>query len=239
MIKAVLFDAIDTLFAAYPDKIGMYLRIIKKDLGFDSDRDKMDRAWNKVLADTEKRARDEIRHHQNIGAWDGFNGRLLKELGYEGDLDESGKKLLFESWCNPDNFVLFPDVLRTLNYLVGENILIGCVSNEREELKEFFRHHQIDEYFDTVVISDEVACEKPNAEIFDIALDSLNLKPDEAMFIGDSIISDYEGAKNAGLLPVLIDRDKKCMDNNITRINYLYDIKSIIEGANQNAYTIT
>jgi FMN phosphatase YigB (HAD superfamily) len=54
--------------------------------------------------------------------------------------------------------------------------------------------------------------------------------PKETIHVGDSLISDYYGAKNAGLQAILIDRDDKIKDNNnITKINSLREIIGFLE----------
>ena len=40
-------------------------------------------------------------------------------------------------------------------------------------------------------------------------MSKLNIKPEEAMFIGDNVEADYEGATNAGIHALLIDRTEK------------------------------
>ena len=54
-------------------------------------------------------------------------------------------------------------------------------------------------FFDAVLISDEAGCAKPDPRIFAIALDALGVSAPEALFVGDSIEHDYEGAQNAGI----------------------------------------
>lgn len=54
-------------------------------------------------------------------------------------------------------------------------------------------------YLDLVIVSDDVGHEKPDPQIFRIALAELELGPREALYVGDSIDPDYHGAKNAGI----------------------------------------
>ena len=50
-----------------------------------------------------------------------------------------------------------------------------------------------------VVISEEAGIAKPDARIFERALEQLDVKPNEALYVGDSISHDYQGCQNAGL----------------------------------------
>ena len=54
-------------------------------------------------------------------------------------------------------------------------------------------------FFDPVLISEEVGVAKPDARIFQIALAALDLRPEDVIYVGDSISHDYQGCQNAGI----------------------------------------
>ncbi|MHA1985202.1 MAG: HAD family hydrolase [Promethearchaeota archaeon] len=60
-------------------------------------------------------------------------------------------------------------------------------------------------YFETIIISSEVGVKKPDPSIFSFALKGTNLKKNEVCYIGDSK-EDLEGARNAKIYPILIQR---------------------------------
>lgn len=73
------------------------------------------------------------------------------------------------------------------------------------------RQHKLKPYFyPHVIISGEVGIEKPDARIFAFALQSTGLSGSEAIYVGDSPQHDTKGAQNAGMVPVLIQRDPQC-----------------------------
>jgi len=61
------------------------------------------------------------------------------------------------------------------------------------------------EYFKYLAISGEIGYKKPDPQIFNITLEKLDLRPQEVVFIGDSN-EDIQGALNAGIKPILIQR---------------------------------
>ena len=67
-------------------------------------------------------------------------------------------------------------------------------------------------FFDVIVISAEVNKRKPSPEIFQKALKSLNVAPSEAVFVGDTLSMDIEGAKNVGMKAILILRRTSATD---------------------------
>ena len=99
--------------------------------------------------------------------------------------------------------VPFADVLPALEALRAEYTL-GVLSNSprsEETLTRLkFRH-----YFDAVVAASE-PWRKPHPEAFRRACRALGIAPSEAVYVGDSLANDVEGALGAGLIPVWVDR---------------------------------
>jgi len=58
---------------------------------------------------------------------------------------------------------------------------------------------------DVIVVSGETGYKKPDPEIFDLALNRTGLSAEEVIFVGDAEV-DVEGSKNAGMIPVLLQR---------------------------------
>jgi putative hydrolase of the HAD superfamily len=58
------------------------------------------------------------------------------------------------------------------------------------------------DYFDAIVISEEVGIEKPYQRIFEVALAQLGVKPENAVMVGNKIDADILGANRAGMKSV-------------------------------------
>lgn len=99
--------------------------------------------------------------------------------------------------------VPFADASPALEALRAEYAL-GVLSNSprsEETLTRLkFRH-----YFDSVVAASE-PWRKPHPEAFRRACRALGIAPSEAVYVGDSLSNDVEGALGAGLIPVWVDR---------------------------------
>ncbi len=99
--------------------------------------------------------------------------------------------------------VPFADASPALEALRAEYAL-GVLSNSprsEETLTRLkFRH-----YFDAVVAASE-PWRKPHPEAFRRACRALGIAPSEAVYVGDSLSNDVEGALGAGLIPVWVDR---------------------------------
>ena len=93
-----------------------------------------------------------------------------------------------------------------LDVLRGQCKLGIVTNNSAAEQKEKLRALGIAEYFDAVVISEAVGVAKPDAKIFSIALQTLGVGAHEAIFIGDNWVNDIDGAINAGMQAVWLNR---------------------------------
>ena len=62
----------------------------------------------------------------------------------------------------------------------------------------------ISKYFNTVIVSHENGWRKPSPHIFKDALERLQVKADEAVYIGDSPLEDIKGALDAGVRAVFV-----------------------------------
>lgn len=108
-------------------------------------------------------------------------------------------------------------------------IKIGLLSNCPSEFGRLRRltmkEDGILHYFYTILLSGEVGHEKPEKEIFEIALNSLGLQdPSGVMHVGDFLGADVIGAQNAGLIPILYDPLRFHPGENVITIQKLSEI---------------
>ena len=96
-------------------------------------------------------------------------------------------------------FCLIPEADRVVKYLAAKYPLT-IISNGFKEVQYYkFEHSGLAPYFTHTLISEEVGINKPQPEIFRIALERNGITADEALMIGDSYTSDIAGAKAAGI----------------------------------------
>lgn len=95
-----------------------------------------------------------------------------------------------------------------LEYLKTYGYKLAVLSNSifsSGTLKKYLDKFGILSYFDEVVSSADIGYRKPSKEAFNAVLDRLGVKAnDNIYFIGNKADKDYDGAKSAGLTPVLI-----------------------------------
>ena len=84
---------------------------------------------------------------------------------------------------------------------VSTKYKVGLISNftHAPVIHKSLRKIRIHQYFNAIVISEDFGWRKPSSEIFHYTLNRLKVKPEEAVFIGDSPLEDIKGAKSVGL----------------------------------------
>jgi putative hydrolase of the HAD superfamily len=155
--------------------------------------------------------------------WIKWNTEILKTLGIHKDF-EILAKWISESWWDYAQARLYPEVRKVLQKLREKGLKLGVVTNGlKSDADKVLPQVGLANAFDIVVVVDSIGKMKPDKDIFLHALKKLNVKPQEALFVGDRIEEDYNGAKNAGIKALLIDRENK-IEKNVDKIQGLEEI---------------
>ncbi len=120
------------------------------------------------------------------------------------------------------------DCAETLGRLREAGYRLGIVSNSDGALERSFEEIGLSRYFETIVDSGAVGVEKPDPEIFRIALRRLGVPPEEALYVGDLPAVDVVGAQAAGIAPVLIDPAELFPDVGVPRITAFLELPALL-----------
>jgi epoxide hydrolase-like predicted phosphatase len=77
----------------------------------------------------------------------------------------------------------------------------GVISNAWSGLRQYMIDHKFDDAFDSLTISAEVGAVKPEAKIYQIALQATKVPAEAAIFV-DDFAQNVEGAKTVGMAGV-------------------------------------
>ena len=107
----------------------------------------------------------------------------------------------------PESRPLFEDTPQTLAALQQRGFLLGVVTNRvwgGEPFQQDMQTLGLFDYFDppTIAVSGDLGVRKPNPEIFFHALNALNVEPQDAVMVGDSLSTDILGAQRLGIFAV-------------------------------------
>jgi putative hydrolase of the HAD superfamily len=92
-----------------------------------------------------------------------------------------------------------------LERLRAAGFRLAVVSNSEGTVEAMLEEVGLRPFFETVVDSAVVGSVKPDALIFQIALDRLGLRPADAVMVGDSPTADVHGAHALGIRAALVD----------------------------------
>ena len=126
-----------------------------------------------------------------------------------------------------------PGVLDTLHKLRQRGLLLGLVTNNSRKGTDIsLERLGLNGFFQVVVTRDECQEMKPNPESLKKALKELNVRADEAIFVGDSV-NDIIAAKKAGLSSVAVSSGSASMEQLISYepdyiLGSLNDLPSLI-----------
>lgn len=102
---------------------------------------------------------------------------------------------------------LYPDTIPVLEELKKEGYKLAILSNSpNNNVEQVLEKFDLGKYFDAVILSWETGTLKTDKEMFETALKKLKVKKEDALMVGDSIPTDIEGAKNADVKAILLDR---------------------------------
>ena len=111
---------------------------------------------------------------------------------------------LYGLMIDPLNWTPYPDAADVLKGLHRQGIKTAVVSNIAFDVRPAFASIGAAESVDEFVLSFEVGAIKPNAEIFEMALQRLGVEAAHAVMVGDSDEADG-GARAVGCGFVLVD----------------------------------
>lgn len=232
-IKAIFFDAGGTLLYIHPS-VGKVYAEVSREMGVDLSDERIesrlreiweDYAPTNAVRDGDYRASDE----QDRKMWKEFLRRLYDDLDPLQDLAfDAWFQQVFDRFGKPKTFKLYEETMDTLKRLRNDGYQVGIVSNWDSRLISICEGLGVDEHVDFILPSAVAGYRKPSSNIFEQALETAEVAPDEAMHIGDKELDDYRGSRSAGLTPVLLDRNDQHTEQDRNIISSLDQVTRLL-----------
>ena len=230
MIRAVFFDVGSTLLFADPPVPEVFARVARRH-GYDITV----RDAEPCMADVDAYYQEEYLrdgdfwcvHERAVQIWLDMYAMMADYCGIKQGVPEL-TQAVYDEYLLAKNWSLFPDVEACLKGLKRRGFSLGIISNWDATLEQLIRNLGLLPYFDEVVSSAAVGCRKPGSAIFEIALERMGVRPEEAVHVGDLPEADGQGALGAGMRPVLIDRKGIHADSQFERVALLTDLVSLL-----------
>jgi len=199
MLSSIFFDAGNTL--VFPEHSKTLAPLTAA--GFPATQEQLDDAERFA-----KKHLDEIMEQRTPGQsvdgdyWKVYYTRLFEELGAPEEVIAPCVAATRRSGHWSRVRAGTRDVLQTLR---DRGLRLGVISNSDGHIEDIIRAVGIGDYFESFTDSGNVRVEKPDPEIFRIALASLDARAGESLFIGDTYSVDIVGARAAGMQTLLMD----------------------------------
>ncbi|WP_297549579.1 TIGR02253 family HAD-type hydrolase [Thermococcus sp.] len=230
-MKAVFFDFVGTLITKEGENV-THLNLIREIL---------------------RRAGAELNAEEVWNAYEEESSRLFSELaGKEAkkirEVDTEALRRVAERYgfTVPDDFweislemharygKLFPDAVETIKALKKMGLHVGIITDsDNDYIRAHLEALGIYELFDSITTSEEAGYFKPHPRPFLLALEKAGIKPEEALYVGDNPAKDCVGAKNVGMLSVLLDpkgEKRELWANCDFVVSKLSDVVEIVKG---------
>jgi HAD superfamily hydrolase (TIGR01662 family) len=138
--------------------------------------------------------------------------QLLREL-MEAQGASPPASILFDAMeamyaITQENWYLEEDAIPTLQKLQEMGYPLGVISNaaDDENVQELIDKGELRPYFEFILSSAACGIRKPDAHIFQLALDHFKVSPEKTVMIGDTLDADVLGANRIGIYSIWITR---------------------------------
>ncbi len=140
--------------------------------------------------------------------WRRVDETIAKRCGLKEDLAGICREL-WEKFMKESSWEPYAEVMAVLKKLKEEGYTVGVTTNWNTCLPVILQAHGIAPLLDFQVVSAKVGFKKPSPRIFEAALQEAGCEKEELVHVGDHLDSDYQGAMQAGLKAVLLERHKE------------------------------
>jgi putative hydrolase of the HAD superfamily len=167
--------------------------------------------------------------------WLAYNRGYARALGADGRVEEVAEILLGEFTTGGVWTRIISGSPEALAMLKAQGHRLAIVSNADGSVEAQLAADGICQVgpgpgieVDAVLDSSVVGAAKPDPLIFEIALERLGVEPDHAIHVGDTPAADVDGARAAGVTPVLVDPHDDHPDLAVTRVASLTEVAELL-----------
>ncbi len=163
--------------------------------------------------------------------WENYARRTLEHIGAPKEQVRELAPLLhqhmYENYHPEDHIP--EDVVPTLQALRGAGITLGLLTNRTDPVGDYLTETGLVEHLDFFLAAGQVGVWKPDPEIFYYSMGLARSIPQQTIYIGDNYYADIVGAKNVGISPILIDRERIFPDADCPVIYEIGELEGLLE----------
>jgi len=122
----------------------------------------------------------------------------------------------------PTKTVTMPKALEVLGYLKGKYKMHLITNGFKEIQTKKLESSMLAPFFSEIITSETAGYRKPDPRIFELALNKATAIKSESLMIGDNLIADIGGARNAGIDQVFFNPNRQLHQAKVT-----YEIQTL------------
>jgi putative hydrolase of the HAD superfamily len=171
--------------------------------------------------------------------WLAYNRAYARACGAADDRIEAVAEILLSEFTTGGVWTrVIAGSREALQELAALGVALAIVSNADGSVEAQLRADGICQVGDgagvpvgAVLDSAVVGVAKPDPKIFELALERLGIAPDAAIHVGDTPAADVDGARAAGVRPVLIDPHDDHVALEVDRVRALSDVVELVRAS--------
>ncbi len=208
-IRAITFDVGDTLIRATPSVGHVYSGVCARHglaLDVECCNRAFEQAWKaRSLARAPGLDRFSQAERGEEGYWEDLVYEVMTACGVAPERIP-GIAAFREAFASADSWAVFDEVDASLTGLSRQGYELGIVSNWDSHLPKLLGRLDLIRHFRGVFVSAIEGVEKPHGRLFALACEGMGAAPGEILHVGDRIREDYDGAREAGMAALWLDR---------------------------------
>jgi putative hydrolase of the HAD superfamily len=221
-VSVLLFDFFGTLVRYSPSRSSQgYPRTdaLLRTLGMSMSYEDWLHHWGAVSTDLDRRSAETLVEYTMRDVADAFLPRV--GIPPEGEHADTVIASFLAEWnTGVTGIDGVPEMLRELS--TQHRLAVVSNTHDRDLVPDQLERLGIASYLDVVVLSVEVGVRKPHPDIYRTALRSLAARPEDAVFVGDTVDADHAGPVRAGMRAILVGEDVAVpASQRITRVTEL------------------
>jgi putative hydrolase of the HAD superfamily len=218
---AVVFDCAGTLLRLDPPREVIF-RDAAAELGLDLHVESVASAYDRVSFGLKFKSSEMSSATAKIEFYRIYNAQLCSALGIQRSFERLNP-LLARRFMERRHWIAFDDVIETLN-AIRKRVPVHALANWDNALDSVLSRAGLREFLGDVAASENLGVEKPARGCFDAFVARNGLDPARVLYVGDEYVADIIGAREAGLTPVLVDRDNRLPVADCLRVGSLREL---------------
>jgi putative hydrolase of the HAD superfamily len=211
----VFFDLVGTLIRP-AGSIGTQYGELARRLGVEADSQELDRAFNQAMRAAPPIALAGRPPAQVPSLEKGWWRHLVRDVVHRAGLSTALEGSRFEAYFDSlyrhfeteAAWVVYSDVVPALSRLRSGGRRVGLITNYDARVYPLLDALHLRAWFDCVAIPGLAGAAKPDPAIFRYAMERAEVAAKRAVYVGDLVEEDVNGARAAGMHPILLDRDR-------------------------------